>query len=44
MHAVFENAVRRRQEARGEIVRQPAGPYAYGAGNPVNSGANKSYY
>jgi hypothetical protein len=44
MHAVFENAVRRRQEARGEIVRQPAGPYAYGAGNPVNNGANKSYY
>lgn len=40
MHSVFENAVRRRQEARGEIVRQPAGPYAYGAGNPV---ANKSY-
>jgi F0F1-type ATP synthase assembly protein I len=39
MHAVFENAIQRRQEARGEIVRQPAGPYAYGAGNTVN----KSY-
>jgi hypothetical protein len=36
MHAVFENAVNRRREANGEIVRNPQGPYAYGAGNTVN--------